>query len=150
MPLERATVVAKMRKAFREGVSASRFVADMKTEGLSYRRSDMLSDWRSVNELERKEGALRFVRKNYYPSKTVIAQVEWQLSQEFMYKVQVQTRIKPDEPVLERFVNIMSDIPLTPLGVEELAYEMIREQSPKRIGEVEAISGWSAVQRIAE
>lgn len=150
MPLKRATAIAKMRKAFRDGVSASRFLADMKTVGLSYRRTDMLSDWRSVNELERKEGALRFVRKDYFPTKAVLAQVEWQLSQEFMYKVKVQTRTKPDEPISERFVNIMSDTSLTPLQVEELAWEMIEEQSPKKIGEIEAISGWSAVQRIAE
>lgn len=149
MSLIRSEVIARMRPAFRKGVSASTFLADMKAAGLSYRRTDMLADWRNVNELERKEGALRYVRKGYYPTEKTIAQVDWQISREYMYKVKVQARMLPDEPLKERFVNIMSDTPLTPLGVEELAWEMIREQSPKRIGEVEEIIGWSAVQRIA-
>ncbi|GAH27479.1 unnamed protein product [marine sediment metagenome] len=150
MPLKRATVIAKMRGAFRQGVSGSRFLADMKVAGLSYRRTDMLADWRSVNEIEKKEGAIRFVRKDYYPAKASMAQVEWALSKEFMYKVKVASRTRPDEPITERFANIMSDRALTPKEFEALAWEMIKEQSPKRIGEVEAITGWSAVQRVME
>jgi len=150
MPLKRATVIAKMRGAFRKGISASRFLADMKAVGLSYRRTDMLGDWRSVNEVEKKEGALRYVRKDYFPAKAAMAQVEWMLSKEYMYKVKVESRVRPDEPIAERFVNIMSDNPLTPREFESLAWDMIKEQSPKRIGEVEALTGWSAVQRVME
>jgi len=150
MPLTRATVIAKMRGAFRAGVSASRFLADMKAAGLSYRRTDMLSDWRSVNEVEKKAGTLQFVRKDYYPAKTAMAQVDWALSKEYMYVIKVQSRLRPDEPLTERFVNIPTDKPMTPREVEALAWELIQEQSPKAIGEVEAVTGWTAVQRIAD
>jgi len=150
MPLKRATVIAKMRGAFRKGVSASRFLADMKAAGLSYRRTDMLGDWRSVNEVEKKGGILRFVRRDYYPAKTAMAQVEWALSQEYMYTVKVESRLRPDAPLKERMVNVPSDNPLTPREVEELAWEMIKEQSPKKIGEVEKLTGWTAMQRVME
>lgn len=147
MPIERAIVIAKMRKAFRIGQSASSFLTDMKAQGLSYRRTDMLADWRSVNEIEAKEGLLRFVRKDYKPTQRVIAEVDWKISTEFMYKVKVQSRLRPDEPVTERFVNIMQDRPLTPAEVERLAWEMISEQSPKRLSEIVGMTAWSAVKR---
>ncbi|GAH67403.1 unnamed protein product, partial [marine sediment metagenome] len=68
MGIVRAETIARMRIAFREGVSASRFIRDMKEVGLSYRRTDMLADYRSVAGLERVEGALRYVRKDRYPT----------------------------------------------------------------------------------
>jgi len=148
MPIERSVVILKMKQAFKEGLSAARFIADMKTAGLSYRRTTMLSDWRSVNELEKKAEALKYVRKDYYPTKAVTAQVAWQLSAEFMYKVRVQSRVSPTEPISERFVNIMQDKPLTPSEIEALAWSLIGEQSPKRIGEVVGVTAFTAIQRI--
>lgn len=150
MPLKRATVIAKMRGAFRKGVSASRFLADMKAAGLSYRRTDMLADWRSVNEVEKKEGALRFVRKDYYPAKAAMAQVTWQTSKEYMYKVRTESRLRPDEPLTERFVNIMSDTPLTSRMLEAQVEERWGEWERYAVEELVGLQVWSAVQRVME
>jgi len=49
MSIIRAETIARMRGAFRKGLSAARFISDMQTVGLSYRRTDMLADWRTVN-----------------------------------------------------------------------------------------------------
>lgn len=146
----RAEVVARARAAFREGLSASRFITEMRAEGLGYRRTTMLADWRSVGEIEKKADAFKYVRKDYYPSKAVMAQVEWAMSREFMYKVKVQSRIRPDEPITERFVNIMQDRPLTRAEVEAMAWELVKEQSPKKLGQVVSLTGWTAVQRITD
>lgn len=150
MPLLRATVIAKMRGAFRTGVSASRFLADMKAAGLSYRRTDMLADWRSVNEVEKKEGSLRFVRKDYFPAKAAMAQVEWSLSKEYMYKVKTESRLRPDEPLATRFVNIMSDTPLTPRQLEAQVEERWGEWEKYAVEELVGLQVWSAVQRVME
>ena len=150
MPLTRAKVIASMRKAFRTGVSASKFLSDMKVQGLSYRRTDMLADWRSVNELEKKEGVLRFVRKDYFPAKASIADVEWNLSQEFMYKVKVQSRLRPDDPITDRFVNIMSDSPLTPRQVESQVEQRWGEWEKYSPEEIEALQVWTAVHKVME
>lgn len=147
MTIERATVIARMRSAFREGISASRFIEQIRTEGLTYRRSTMLSDWRTVNELERKEGALRFVRKDYTPSKAVVASVDWEMSKEFMYKVRTQSRLKPGEPISERFVNIMSDKPLTPDQLEEQVESQWGEWERYAAEELVGLQVWSAAQR---
>jgi len=150
MPIERSVVIMKMKQAFTEGLSASTFIKEMQAEGLSYRRTTMLADWRSVNEIEVKAGLLRYVRRDYLPAKTSIADVSWDLSDEFMYKVRVQSRTKPTEPITERFVNIMQDRPLTPAEIEGLTWEVIREQSPKRIGEVVGITAFSAMRKVSE
>ncbi|GAI59336.1 unnamed protein product, partial [marine sediment metagenome] len=52
MSIVRSTAIAFMRKAFRTGQSVSAFREDMRRKGLSYRWTTMLSDWRSVNQLE--------------------------------------------------------------------------------------------------
>lgn len=148
MGIIRAEVIAKMKGAFRGGLSASRFISDMRAAGLSYRRSDMLADWRSVNEVEKKEGVVRYVRKDRYPTEKSIAAVTWETSKEYMYKIKVHSVIKAGEPVTERFVNIMSDVPMTP--------RMIEAEVVKRWGEwekysAETITGlqtWSAVRRV--
>lgn len=147
MPIERAIVIAKMRKAYRVGQSASSFLYDMRAEGLSYRRTDMLADWRSVNEIEAKKGRLAFVRKDYRPTRKVIAEVDWKISTEFMYNVKVRSQISPDEPITERFVNVMQDKPLTPAEIEQLAWSVIQEQSPDKIRQVVGVTAWSAVER---
>ncbi len=145
---KRAEVILRAKGAFQQGQSASSFLSDMKRRGLSYRRTDMLSDWRSVNELERKKEAFKYVRKDYFPSVKSIAQVDWDIAHEFLYKLKVQSRLEPGAPLTERFVNIESDIPLTREMVEAQAWEMIGEQSPDKRKQVVRIIGSTAVQRV--
>ncbi len=123
MGIDRSEVIARMRSAFRTGQNVGSFINDMKAAGISYRRTTMLSDWRSINELETKGEAFKYVRKDYYPTTKSMADVEWNLSQEFMYKVKVRTRTDPTAPITERYVNIMSDVPMTPRMVEQALIE---------------------------
>lgn len=148
MGLKRAQVIALMRGAFRRGQAASSFIWTMKEQGLSYRRTDMLSDWRSVNELETKKELLQYVRKDRLPTAKVLAVVDWDIKQEYMYVCKVRSRLTPDEPIAERNINIMQDKPLTPAQVEELAWQMIKEQSPKVVSQIVEILPWTAVHRI--
>lgn len=148
MAVERSESIARMRKAFREGISASRFIADMKERGLSYRRTTMLSDWRSINELEVKEGLARFIRKDRYPTEKTLASVDWALSKEYMYKVKVQSVIREGEPVTERFVNVMSDVPMTPAMVEAEIEERWQEWEKYKAEEIKQIQTWSAVRKV--
>ncbi len=147
MGLKRATVIQLMRGAYRRGQSAGSFIFDMKERGLSYRRTDMLSDWRSVNEIEKKKGLMRFIRKDYYPAKQQLAEVDWLMSKEYMYKVKVHSRLKPDEPIVERFVNIMSDTPMTYAMVEQAVTEKWTEWEDYTAEAIEKIQVWTAIHR---
>lgn len=150
MAINRAEVIARMRGAFREGLSASRFFNDMKAVGLTYRRIDMLSDWRTINELERKEGVLRYVRKDRFPTEKTIAAVAWEISQEYMYKVKVSSVIKIGEPITERFVNIMSDVPMTPEMIEAEVEQRWGEWEKYAVEEIIDLQVWSAVRKVME
>lgn len=150
MGIDRAEVIARMRGALRQGINASRFIKDMKAAGLSYRRTQMLSDWRSVNQLETKKELFRYVRKDYYPSPRVMATVSWNLSREFMYKVRVQSRLAPGEPLTERFVNIMSDVPLTPGGVEASVMEQWAMWERYQKETIVKITPETAIRRVLE
>ena len=110
----------------------------------------MLSDWRSVNELERKAGAMRYVRKDRFPANNAIAEVSWKLSQEFMYKVKVTTRTKPGEPLGSRFVNIMSDTPMTPAMIEQATIEKWAEWENYTGEANESMVTWTAVRKTIE
>lgn len=124
MAIERAITIARMRNAFREGISATRFIRSEREAGRpTYRRSDMLADWRTINQLETKKELLQYVRKDRYPTEKVMATVTWALSKEFMYVVKVKTQRSPDEPVLDHLINIMADTPLTPAMIEARVIE---------------------------
>ena len=148
MPIERSVVIMKMKQAFAEGLSASAFIKEMQAEGLGYRRTTMLADWRSELSIEGKKGLLRYVRKDRVPTAAVQAKDWREMSAEFMYKVRVLSRTRPTEPIESNFVNIMQDRPLTPAEIEGLTWELIGEQSPNKISEVVGVTAWSAIQRV--
>lgn len=151
MGLDRSITIARMRKAFREGVSASRFMRAEREAGRPvYRRTDMLADWRTINQLETKKDALKYVRKDRYPTEKVMAAVTWELSKEYMYVVKVKSRLKPDEPVIERNVNILSDVPMTPAMVEAEVMERWGEWEKYAAEEIVELQAWTAVRKVME
>jgi len=147
MSIVRTQAIAYMRKAFRKGQTVTDFRQDMRAKGLSYRWTTMLSDWRSVNQLEAKKGLMRFIRKDRYPASMAIAEVDWMLSKEWMYKVKVQSRLRPDLPTTERFVNLMSDVPLTGAMIEQGVIEKWAEWEDYTAEAIEKIIPFTAVHR---
>jgi hypothetical protein len=124
-----------MRGAFREGLSASRFIRDMREAGLSYRRGDMYADWRNISKAEEKKDLMQYVRSDRYPTEKIIATTTYDLDKEFMYTVNVKSRIRPDEPVTEHLASIQWDVPLTPaMVIEHVLEERAKEEKYK--GEV--------------
>jgi len=150
MSIERSAAIGFMRKAFRKGQTVTDFRQDMRAKGLSYRWTTMLSDWRAVNQLETKKGLMRYVRKDRYPTKMAIAEVDWILSQEYMYTVKVQSRLRPGEPQVERFVNLMSDEPMTGTMIEQGVTEKWAVWEDYTAEAIEKIIPWSAVHRTME
>jgi len=146
MSLKRATAIALMRGAFRRGQSAGSFIRDMRERGLTYRRTDMLSDWRSVGKLEVKEGLMQYVRKDYYPTKASIAVVDWHIDKEFMYVSIVRSRLTPDVPIIERKVNIVTDVPMTPAMVQQAIIEKWTDWEQYTAEAIEEIIPWTAVR----
>lgn len=147
MSIKRATVFMKMREAVAKGQSRTSFYREMRAEGLAYRKSTMFSDYRGLANIEEKKDLLSYVRKDRLPSPKVIAIQPWAMSNEYMYVCKVKSRVSPDEPIVEKNINIMQDKLLTPAEIERLGWEMISEQSPKLIAQVVSITPWTAVRR---
>ncbi len=142
--LRRSIAIKLIPKAFKGGLSASSFINQLRLKGLTYRRSTMLSDWRTVNEIEAKRDTLKYIRKDRLPSVQSMADVEWSYSKEYIYKANTWSRIHPDDPLTERLVTIQSDIPLTPLQVEAevsikwKGWERYKEEQLERVQPIAA------------
>lgn len=147
MGIIRAEVIARMRGAISEGLSASRFIRDMKEVGLSYRRTNMLADWRRETGAKEKAGLLRYVRRDRYPTTKVMAGLAPEASREFLYKIKVHSVIQAGEPFTERFVNIMSDVPLTPTMIEEEVVKQWREWERYKAEEISGLQVWSVFKK---
>jgi len=145
----RAEVIARMKVAIGAGKSASAFIRESRTAGLAYRRTTMLADWRTVGDIEKKTGLLKYVRKDYVPSVELARAEGWKLSREYMFKVKVQTRIRPGAPVVERFVNIVNDTPMTPRQIETEVQKQWGKWYPERREEITAVIPETAIHRIS-
>ena len=82
-----------------------------------------------------------------------LADVDWEMSQEYLYKVRAFVRTSPGEPLTERFINIPSDRPMSPEGVEEAAFE--RWTDKEKYGEsilerAQTVAGWRRVEEELE
>ena len=150
MSLARAESIARARKYIREGVSASRWIASMKELGISYRRTEMLADYREVLELEKKTGLARFVRKGYVPADKAAELHAWEMSAEYMYTLRSTRIARPGAPPEITYVNLMSDVPLTVEAIETEAWERSFGQSPPAPGEEREFLLETAIRRVPE
>ncbi len=122
--IRRPAAILKMPEAILRGLTPTAFISELRLTTGSYRKTLLLSDWRTVAGIEAKKDLIKYVRKDRKPSVRVVPDVEWELSREYMYKVKTHSRLKPDEPLTERFINIMSDNPMSPSEVEQATYSL--------------------------
>jgi len=148
MSIKRAAAIPLMRRAIDKGQSRVSFLRELRTKGLTYRKTTMLGDWRTYAEIETKRDLYKYVRKDRLPSERVMAKVSWELPKEYMYYVKTRRQIAPEEPIIEQVKAVHYDLPLTPIEVEELAWKEIREQSPKLIEQVVSITAWEMYKRV--
>lgn len=123
MAIERGPIIARMYAAAKAGWTAAKFIAETREAGFRlYRRTDLLRDWRSVAGIEEKKDRLKYVRRDYFPKITEMAESTWGWAKEFNYKMRVFTEISPGEPLIDHFATIQSDVPLTPAQMESQTF----------------------------
>lgn len=148
MGIERAELLLLMKKAFRAKQSATSLYWKLRAEGRVIRKTDFFRDFAAVNEYEQKTGRMRFVRKDRTASRADMIERPWhKMSAEYMYKVKVQSRLRAGEPLTERFVNIMSDVPLTAGMITQSVIEKWAEWEDYTAETLEKITPWTAVHR---
>jgi len=149
MGVERAELLLLMKKAYRQKQSGTSLYWDLRAKGRVIRKSDFFSDWRGVTQTEAKAGLMRYVRRGYYPTEKTIAAVPWEkLTSEYMYKVKVKSRLEPGKPMAERFVNIMSDVPMTGRMVEQAVVEKWKDWEDYTAEAIEEIIPWTVYRQV--
>lgn len=141
--LRRAVAIKLIPKAFASGQSATSFINMLRLKGLSYRRTNMFADWRTVNNIEAKKDALKYIRKDRLPSVKTMADVEWAYDKEYIYKAKTWSRIHPDEPLTERQVTLTSDKILTSRELEEqiaTKWSAWERYIPEKVERIQAVS----------
>ena len=79
-----------------------------------------------------------------------MAAVTWEMSEEYMYKIKVQSVLKIGEKPTERFINIMSDVPMTMGMVEAELAERWTEYEKYGKEALVSMQVWSAVRKTME
>jgi hypothetical protein len=146
--LRRSVAILKMPQAIARGMSATKFLSGLKLTTGGYQKQRFLADWRSVAGIEKRKDAYKFVRRDRRPPMSTMADVEWELEKEYMYKVRVFTRTSPDEPMKERFVNIPSDTPLSPAEIEQEVEDRWEDEwkyEGEKLERSQAIAGYRRV-----
>ena len=67
-----------------------------------------------------------------------------------MYKVKVQSVLRAGEPITERFVNIVSDVPMTPAMIEAEIEKQWGEWEKYAPELLTGLQVWSAYKRVSE
>lgn len=147
MAINRAIAKAKMSAAIRSGQSAAGFISSMREQGFGYATQAMYADWRSAVATIGAEGALQKLRPTQRPSVKTMAEVEWALSKEYMYKVKVVVSEKGRKGTKERFVNILSDTRLTVQQIERAAKRTFTQSENYGRELVESLQAWTAYHR---
>jgi hypothetical protein len=142
-----------MPDAIAKGMSANAFLRSLKVTTGGYTRTRFLRDWRNVAGTEAKKNVFKFVRRDRRPPMAALADVDWEMSQEYMYKVRAFVRSAPGEALEERFINIPSDRAMSPQEVEEAAFE--RWTDKEKYGDevlerAQTVAGWRHVEEELE
>ena len=149
--LRRSAAIMAMPEAILSGMSASAFLSKIKFTTGGYQRQRFLADWRNVVGTEKKKDAFKFVRRDRRPPMEALADVDWNMSEEYMYKVRTFVRVSPGEPLTERFVNIPSDRALTPMEAEQEVFDRWDQKGNYKNETVEraqTTAGWRYVEDV--
>jgi len=151
--MRRPSAILKMPEAIAKGMSANAFLKSLKSIGGGYSRTRFLRDWRNVAGTEAKKNVFKYVRRDRRAPMAALADVDWEMSQEYMYKVRAWVRLAPGEPLTERFVNIPSDDPLSPEQVEQEVFDRWADSEKyegQELERVQPVAGWHHVEDVLE
>lgn len=147
--LRRATAILRMPEAIAKGMTANKFLSTLKITTGGYARTRFLQDWRNVAGTEAKKDVFKYVRRDRRPPMQALADVDWEMSEEYMYKVRAFVRTSPGEALTERFINIPSDRPLSPQEVEAEAFSRWTDKEKygdEAIEIAQTVAGWRHVE----
>jgi len=93
----------------------------LRLEGMGYRRTDFLADWREFSGLARKRDPLRAIPKKYRPTEATIERTDYEQVKKFHYSYKVEGYDLVTQESVEDFVTVATDDIMTMQEAEEEA-----------------------------
>ena len=81
----------------------------LRVEGMGYRRTDFLSDWREFGGLERKRDPLRAIPKKLRPTEATIERTDFSQVKKFHYNYKIEGYDLITQEDTETFITVASD-----------------------------------------
>lgn len=147
--LRRSAAIMAMPEAIARGMSASAFLHKIKFTTGGYQKQRFLADWRNVAGTEKRKNAFKYIRRDRLPPMAAVADVDWDMSEEYMYKVRAWVRVTPGEPLTERLVNIPSNVPLTLEEIEQEVFDRWDDKwkyEDEVLERAQPLAGWHHVE----
>lgn len=113
MSTERGILRSLMYKALDAAYSFNAFYRSAQAKGITYRRSDMLADWKSIQSELTNRAALRSLSAGDIPEHTRVGTTPFRYTEPFIYKARVSYQVSAEAPLTEQFVTVLSSKALT-------------------------------------
>ena len=135
-----------LHSAASRGLTGDALQAALASEGLGYRRTTMLADYRLVKELPAAAEPLRSIRRDRQPDPSRFPAALTRLLREYSYVVRVSGSDARTGQAGSRYVTVSSSALLTLAEVEEDAIDATRIDDPAYPFEADAALLVSAVR----
>ena len=107
------------------GLASNKALAQLKEAGLGYRRSDFLRDYRLARGFEQQKDRAKYIRKDFYPTASVITPTVLNLQKKFHHYVTYNAVDNASAETYGKELIVASDTPLTVRQIESDARECL-------------------------
>jgi hypothetical protein len=128
--LRRPLAILRMPEAMARGLNVTGFIKELKALGMTYRRPQMLADWRYVGNIKQVRDSYKSIRRDYKPSDRNLIGVDWEMHHKFMYKFELNAEERTRLGLKPIGINIMSDERLT-IQEAESQISIVSSGSPR-------------------
>lgn len=123
----RALAQAFLRSAAEQGLSITDAIKAMDAGGVqTYRRTDMLKDYREFAGIPDRADRLKYVPKSYYPSRELYTTTSGYQHTKFRYQLDIDVYKPLTGETFTMSTNIASDQPLTVSQLESAGIESVK------------------------
>jgi len=123
----RGLAQAFLRSAAEQGMSFADTFKAIQGGGMStYRRTNMLADYRQFLGIPDKADALKYVRKDFTPSQRLYTTVTGYQHSKFRYQLNVDVFKPLTGETFTMSTNVASDVQLTPNQIQEAGIDSVR------------------------
>ena len=115
-----------IRSSAYRGLSANETLDALKSSGLGYRRTNFLADYRVYSSALEKSDRIKYVRKDYRPTKDLYTETFGIQRTRYRYQVDIDVKVRATGDTFVMSTNVSSD---SQLSVGEAEAEALRSVS---------------------